>query len=48
MIGGVVEIIAEGLAFHETLPPLAVEGGGKRCGRAPRRAALDIKCWCGS
>jgi transposase len=35
-------IVAEGLAFHETQPPLAVQGGGKRRGRAPRRTGHNL------
>src|SRR5208337_4585194 len=31
-----------GLAFHEAQPPLAEKGGGKRRGRAPRRAGHNL------
>jgi transposase len=35
-------IVAEGLAFHEAQPPLAMKGGGKRRGRAPCRAGHNL------
>ena len=35
-------IVAEGLAFHEAQPPLAVKGAGKRRGRAPRRTGHNL------
>ena len=34
-------IVAEGMAFHEALPPLA-KGGGNRRGRAPRRTGHNL------
>jgi len=35
-------IVAEGLAFHEAQPSLAIKGGGKRRGRAPRRTGHNL------
>jgi transposase len=35
-------IVAEGLTFHETQPPLATKGGKKRRGRAPRRTGHNL------
>jgi transposase len=35
-------IVAEGLIFHETQPPLAAKGGKKRRGRAPRRTGHNL------
>jgi transposase len=35
-------IVAEGLNFHETQPPLAVRGGERRRGRAPRRTGHNL------
>jgi transposase len=35
-------IVAEGLTFHETQPPLSAKGGEKRRGRAPRRAGHNL------
>jgi transposase len=38
-------ILAEGLVFHDTQPPLvraAMKGGGKRRGRAPRRTGHNL------
>jgi transposase len=35
-------ILAEGLVFHEAQPPLAMKGGGKQRGRAPRRAGHNL------
>jgi transposase len=35
-------IVAEGLTFHETQPPLAARGGEKRRGRAPRRTGHNL------
>ena len=35
-------IVAEGLAFHEAQPSLAIKGGGKRRGRVPRRTGHNL------
>jgi transposase len=35
-------IVAEGMVFHETQPPLAIKGGGKRRGRKPRRTGHNL------
>lgn len=35
-------ILAEGLVFHEAQSPLAVKGGAKRRGRAPRRTGHNL------
>jgi transposase len=35
-------IVAEGLTFQETQPPLATKGGKKRRGRAPRRTGHNL------
>jgi transposase len=35
-------IVAEGLNFHETQPPLEARGGEKRRGRAPRRTGHNL------
>ena len=36
-------IVAEGLTFHETQPPLATKDGKKRRGRAPRRTGHNLR-----